>query len=363
MSQLETTLTQSVTASNPDTNKAFRLKYEEVLNVLNKCKSNFVRPTQKSILGEMKALSRIGIGLSSRIQEIISENSATQADLLDQFKKLRAEIVEFSKTLTSLKENMAKVGVSISLLEKGTFEVGIIFPPSDNRRGVGDFKEHVSNIEFIILTFQEMSGMSLASATIRRISSSDWEVFVACSGPAAAGIAFALERIVSMYKTYLEIKLLKKQLAEKEVPESVLKGLADHLDSKIGADVDSISKIIIDKYCSIKDSGRKSELHNKLRIALTKLIKMVDMAAIIDVVGNPPDKPSAPEGGAQDTPEQRQLSEQYTQTLELLEVVEKHGHVISDLGERSKAQLELPDPDCAPNAPTETPADTNPNPP
>ncbi|MCZ7644935.1 MAG: hypothetical protein M5U26_06575 [Planctomycetota bacterium] len=70
LAQLETALNQSVSTSNPDTNKAFRAKYEELFNALQNSPTNNARPTQKSLYEEIGASKIVGVGLRNRLQDI-----------------------------------------------------------------------------------------------------------------------------------------------------------------------------------------------------------------------------------------------------------------------------------------------------
>ncbi|MBK9195540.1 MAG: hypothetical protein IPO17_11250 [Flavobacteriales bacterium] len=99
----------------------------------------------------------------------------------------------------------------------------------------------------------------------------------------AAFLAHATERIISAYKTILEVKLLRAQLKEKGVSEKETKGIVEHTNSMMSEQIKGIVAEALKDHVLVKETGRRNELSNALVIALNKLANRIDRGFSVEV--------------------------------------------------------------------------------
>ncbi|MCZ7644933.1 MAG: hypothetical protein M5U26_06565 [Planctomycetota bacterium] len=146
-----------------------------------------------------------------------------------------------------------------------------------------------------------------------------------------------------MYKSYLEIKALKKSLDGQSIPKEAIEPLERHLETRLEEEFKKESEAIIKRLYSGQNEPRRNELINMMAIALKRLAKMVDHGGTIDVAGELTNEPSAEPATNSGSPEDRAKFEEKRRLFGIAAVVREHGNAIGTLEDRSKPQLALPD--------------------
>ena len=147
----------------------------------------------------------------------------------------------------------------------------------------------------------------------------------------AAGIATAVERILKAYKNFLEVKKLRRELAEKGVPDENIKGIDQHISESMGAALDEISKEEFESHCVVEDKGRRNELKIEFRLGLNKLANRIDRGYNFEV------RASKEASDSDESPDEtnRHL-ERIRDASEGLEFVNDTGEAILSLPEKAK---------------------------
>jgi hypothetical protein len=150
-----------------------------------------------------------------------------------------------------------------------------------------EFGEELKELDFILGQFSEVASGKRQKFDIKTISSSDLMVFLAAMPAVAACIAHATEKIINLYKSLLEIKKIKGELEKQGLTEDQMKGITEHAASKMNEGIEVLTAEIVEEYYKGKDSGRKNELKNAVRIALNKLANRIDQGYNIEVRAEP----------------------------------------------------------------------------
>lgn len=104
------------------------------------------------------------------------------------------------------------------------------------------------------------------------------------SAPATAVLfTLALERLLKVYQQILDIRLKHRELAENnDLPDEVLKPIADHVSEKMKAEIGSIAEDVISR-AKLDDDGRLNELRNELTRQLDELAERIDRGFDVEV--------------------------------------------------------------------------------
>ena len=113
-------------------------------------------------------------------------------------------------------------------------------------------------------------------------------VFLHGSAPFAAALAFAIERIVALYKQLLEIRKLRQELQKQEIPDEVVKGVETHADKVMKEGIALASTELVAQFYTGKDDGRKNELVTQVRLSMNMLANRIDHGVNVEVRIEPP---------------------------------------------------------------------------
>jgi len=304
ISALQGSLQQSISQQTPEAAKDFKVRYANLMQTLEKSRLNAVFPTRRKIFEDIGALPVIGGGLMERIEVVISENRVTPANAMVELKKISMEVTEYYKKIELIEKTFDQMEIEYDDLAQGEFEVGFSFPREVVGHTLQSLAEEFLEMDFALRTFQEIAGEGGGSPTVKTISASDWQVFLDSLPVTALCISAAIERVVALYKNNLEIRLIKKQLEEKNLPEAVTKPFQEHIEKTVKAEIKSIANQLVDEMYQ-GDKGRKNELKTGASQALRYIADRIDKGVIIEFHAEPLSEPEGKVEG--DGADQKQL--------------------------------------------------------
>ncbi|MFA5805786.1 MAG: hypothetical protein WC879_14200 [Melioribacteraceae bacterium] len=253
--------------------------YSSVTNVSS---DNF-SPTWRQILSEIGAVPIFGRELKQNVENIIARNQMTPAVALEELKVLQKEIESFETALKNTISAFRQFKIGDETLAPGECEIGILIPRKEVKNQLLDFANELDEMGFILNTFAEVATGKKDELIIRNISSSELLVYLNAFAPYAACLAFAIERIVSLYKQLLEIRKLRSELRTQGVPDNATTGVDNHANQIMENGMEKLANEIIKQFYKGKDDGRKNELTNAVRISLNKLANRVDHGFNLEV--------------------------------------------------------------------------------
>lgn len=332
LSDLEDALQQSINQPNDDTAKNFRNKLDGIRNVLEKAESNRVHASQREILNEIGASGNIGQGLWLRIISAVAENNLTPSLAKTQITEIKGEVEKFYGAANGIDKAFTELDVEFSSLDPGEFEIGFLVPKNITSDRLESLKNELDDIDYCVRSFNEVATGDGGSLSVSTLSTSNWQIFLDSAAPTAACFALAIERIVKLYKSNLEIKLLKKQLEDKKFPDSVMGPMQEHIGNRINEELRGIGDEIVDEYYK-GDEGRKNELKNRMPKALRYLADRIDRGASFEVNARLPKeaKPVDPSGKSDDTAISNDQSREDKELRRLVEFVDQRMEEVDKL--------------------------------
>ncbi|TXT23493.1 MAG: hypothetical protein FD134_2103 [Gallionellaceae bacterium] len=190
-------------------------------------------------------------------------------------------------------------------------------------------------VNFVLKTLQEVVGEGSGGIEVKTISASEWQIYLEAVPILAASLIHAVEKIVALYKSNLEIKKLKRELENNNLPEAVLKPLQDHIESAVKSEIRKIADELVELYYKKKDEGRKNELKNQTSQALRYLADRIDRGATIEVHAEPPEEPV--EEGEAENPKAKKVAE----LRDLVAVVNKKMSSVTQLSRSDQPVLAI----------------------
>lgn len=160
-------------------------------------------------------------------------------------------------------------------------------------------------------------------------------VFLAAVPPVAACVGHAAEKIINLYKTFLEIKKLKSELKKQGLKEEEMKGINDHANSVMSKGVEELTTEVVEEYYQGNDDKRKNELTNAVRISLNKLANRIDQGFNIEVRAEPAEEPEGEKVETEDEQKTRGYVDRVLSVSETLQFMKLEGARILHLPEKT----------------------------
>lgn len=170
-------------------------------------------------------------------------------------------------------------------LSPGEFEFGFLLPEEVADARLAAFAKEIDELNLLVRTFQELAGEDVDGAKLRGVSASDWGIFLGLAPVAAGGLATAIERIVALYKTNLEIKLLRRQFADK-VPEAT-PAIDAAIEQRVSDGIEGVVKTVLEAFPVQGDAERRNELEVQLKMRLRWLARRMESGALVEVRAEP----------------------------------------------------------------------------
>lgn len=279
--------------SSPTTEKsqAFREGVESLLELCAEGPLGHNAASIKQIVADTGGEKYFGSGLEHSLREIFEKQSITPADMLVSLQKFRKNFGAYVSSISTIAEELGSLGVEYESLEPGQFEFGAMFPKELVGKTIVDIEDELGHIDRLFKALNEMMGKGSLSPSVRNISSSWWQFFLDLDYKQVAAITLAIERIVALYKSNLEIQKLKREIEKNNLGEEMVALINQKIDEKLKAGMVEIAKEIRQKFQDNKEDGRCNELETQLRMELVHLAKRINQGAAYEVRAGLPIKP------------------------------------------------------------------------
>lgn len=268
--------------------------YSQLIDALRKTDLNRFSPTYQQVLEELGAVEIIGSELASTVEAVFGRNTITPTIAHQELSQTLAKLHNLQAAIDQLIAAYGTLGIGKEDLSAGECELAVLVPRAFVENKLEFFGKELEELNKIFGVFAEIATGERPGFTIKTISSSDLSVYLGLAAVTGACVATAIERIVALYKSLLEIRKLQGELAAKGVEKANLQGLEDHANGIMENGVDVLVRDLIEEFSRSPDIGRTNELSIELKYSLKKIANRIDRGFNIEVrMQAPPPVPDA----------------------------------------------------------------------
>jgi hypothetical protein len=289
-------LSTSINSTTEANANVFREALADLYAALDQSPSISAAPSQLEILQEIGGADKTGLGLRERIQSTLDANNVTPANALAELQKILEGVTHFMEVVVKTVEGFDALKIPYDELEPGETEIGVQVPWPVIHSNLEGFQKELHEFDKALRIFGEVAEDNPQSPKIRAVGSSTLQVFIQSTPAIAVCVAAALERLCALYKQILEIKLLKKQLREKSLPDKVTASVEEHQQQLADKGIEKIANDLIREFSKKRDKQRQNELRNGMRAALRFLAAQIDAGVDMEVRSEPPRAKDVAEG-------------------------------------------------------------------
>lgn len=343
---------------------AFRQHIEEAKRAGDAESPDFLQPFARDVLEELGLEDTFNPTLSRNIDGLVAKSGFDVQGLAQQLRKLAASLNKKIESIQTIDSAFTRLGVEYQHVVAGAAEVGLILPREVVGERLSSLSSEFNEINKLAKAINELVGGGDYEPRVVTISSSAWQVFLDLTPEQIAIWVLAIERIINLFKTNLEIKALSNQLKEKNLPDKITKAIEQEVNKRVKSQLDKLAKDIRKgKKKAASLEGRANELETQLRHGLYYLAKRLSQGAKVEInlsLPNEPKEPTAPEGAAVDNKQLQQYQKDVIAYQALAELRTKALFVSSETAEMDKSsplQIEAANDDVIDEADVESDKD------
>ncbi len=277
---------QSNTSTQQNLSTGLRTFYAAVTDT----PSDTFTPAWRRILDEIDGTRLFGQPLKQRVEKIIADNQMTPAVAFQELQSVLQELREFVTALDSTISGLRQFKVGSEQLAPGEAEITVLIPRQAVKDKLREFADELHDLESILNTFAQVSTSEKEDLKIRTVSSSDLLVYLSASPLLAACTAKAIDYVVGLYKKLLEIRKLRRELEKVGMPD-LSEQMKERANRTMSEGIEDVTVKIINEFYIGKDSGRKHELTNSVRVSLKRIANRIDKGFNIEVRIQPTQPP------------------------------------------------------------------------
>ncbi|MFL9582265.1 hypothetical protein [Stenotrophomonas sp. AB1(2024)] len=256
---------------------------------------DLLQPFSQQVIRELNLEHLVNPAFSAALSEVVRSANFDPHGLASDLKKFSEVLVRKLELIEQLERSMDKLGVEFERVSEGESELGFLIPRLVVGTKLGELSKEFDSINKLAKAIAELSGDSDEyEPDVRTIASSWWQVFLNLT-PEQIGIwVLAIERIINLFKTNLEIKNLSNQLQEKKLPDKITKLIEDEVEKRVKTEIGKIASDVRKKHGKNIDAARGNELETQLRQGLSHLAKRLNQGMQVEINISVPKEPDAP---------------------------------------------------------------------
>jgi hypothetical protein len=300
----------------------------ELISSLRGSRVNEFPPVWRDDLEELGLMAYLGDELADRVEQLFARNQITPSLALEEIEEITGRMEEIHASVSALTSAFGVLGIQAEGLEPGEAEVGVLIPRAavhNSLRGLGD---ELTQLQKILNPFSELAIGSRPAFPLRTIASTDFNVFLDSPLAVAAAIAVGVERVAAFYKQLLEIRLLRQQLVEQQVPEAALTGVDEHAGDLMSQTIGEVVTELMSQYGQDRDAARGNELQVELTWSLKNIAKRLDLGYHVTVRAEWPEVEEGEEGAEPEQSEDDVYLEQIQDAAPGLQSFDRSGEPI-----------------------------------
>ncbi len=273
----------------------FRSKLGSALDSSENVPPELLQPYAQQVIDELSVRDLFPPRPRATLEEIVAANGFDRLALSAALKKQAKHYLAKITLVKQLDGSLRGLSAEYTAVEDEKAEVGLLLPREVVGDTLPDLSKEFDKISNLARAVNELTGGQSYDSRISTISSSWWQVFLEVPIDQVALWVVAVERIVALFKSNLEIKNLQKQLSEKSIPEEILKLISDEVKKKVAAELTKIASDIVERFGRIEDEGRKNEVETQFRQGLYYLARRLNQGAQVEINVGVPEEPADPE--------------------------------------------------------------------
>jgi len=324
LEQCATALDQYAQGKTAAQLEEFRKCFDTLLKASEVKDADLKQPYALQVIADLSIAEVLDPDFSLELHRIVQERAFDHAGIATDFRTLAAKITKKSAQVFSIDNAFGDLQVEFERVQDTEAEVGILLPRKIVGESLSAMTAEFNKLGKLFRAVNELTDAHDYDPKVRTISSSWWQLFLELEPAQILVWVVAIERIVALFKSNLEIKDLQQKLSVKEVPVEITDLIEKEIDKRVTSSLQALAADIRKDYAMIDDEGRLNEIEIQLRQGLYHLAMRINQGSQVEInvaIPEAPKEPPAPAEGEEANQElQAEIAGQHARIAELREL-------------------------------------------
>lgn len=273
---------------------AFRSALDALIASAQVADIDLSQPYALQVIHELSLADILDPGLDKQVHALVEQRTFDHAGLATDLRALGVEVNKKAAHVAAIDKGFTQLGVEYECVDKEEAEVGLHLPRSVVGETLTELTSEFGKIARLARAINELTGSDSYDPRVRTISSSWWQVFLDLDAAQVVVWVVAIEKIVSLFKTNLEVKDLQQRLAERKMPPAITEAIEKEIESRISTSLEQLASNLRQEFGKMSDQQRANEVENQLRQGLRHLAMRINQGAQVEINIAVPEDPSDP---------------------------------------------------------------------
>jgi hypothetical protein len=316
LEQCASFLDQYASSRTPQQLTSFRSAVEELLAASDQLAPSLMQPYARQVIDDMRIADLLPPTFQSSITRAIAERSFDPAGLAGELRSIASAATTKTGHIAAIDTGFTALGVEYERVDSDAAELGFLIPREVVGETLKNLTDEFDELSKLLRAINELVAAEDYDPRVLTISSSWWQVFLDLNPEQILVWVLAIERIVNLFKSNLEIKALQKQLGDKEMPKQITDLIEKEVEKRVSTEIKALATEIRRDYSKVNDAARLNEIETQLRQGLIYLAKRMNQGAHVEINVGIPDEPSPPKDLAEGSDEAEAFQQSLTQARE-----------------------------------------------
>ena len=280
---------------------AFRTAVEDLLNSSDILEADLAQPYARQVIADMRIGDILPPTFQDSVKRVISEKSFDPTGLSTELRQVAASATKKTTHLASIDSGFTALGVEYERVDSNSAELGFLLPREIVGETLKDLTGEFNELSKLLRAVNELVAADVYDPRVLTISSSWWQVFLDLDPNQILVWVLAIERIVNLFKSNLEIKNLQQQLGDKKMPKQITDLIEKEVEKRVSTELKDLATEICHDYAKIDDAARLNEIETQLRQGLIYLARRMNQGAHVEINVGIPEEPAQPKTEAEGT--------------------------------------------------------------
>lgn len=297
--------------------------------------SNEYSPSNLKIFQTIGAGDYFGLTGYKKLEELLNKNSYNVQKTVADLQKFIQKRADYMTLIKSVSDSLKKLNIYPHFHSDNIYEIGLLIPKELTNNKIINVTKELNRWDKVFKTLTELTTGSSDDTEINFVNNGSLEFFIDNGPHIAACLAFAVERIIALYKKIIEIRSAKEKLKELGVSIGEQREIEKQEKDILNKGIESIASDIVKTFAKKQiDAGRVNELKVAMKGHVTYIVKCIGGGMVIEI--NPPEISEPIEAKETDTDaekiEAKKLKDEYDNTIKQIEIVQKSMDAIKAIG-------------------------------
>lgn len=278
---------------------AFRTAVEDLLNSSDILEADLAQPYARQVIADMNIGDLLPPTFQDAVKRTITEKSFDTTGLSAELRLMAASATKKTIHVAAIDQGFTALGVEYEKVESTSAEIGFLLPREVVGETLKDLTSEFNELSKLLRAVNELVAADEYDPHVLTISSSWWQVFLDLDPNQILVWVLAIERIVNLFKSNLEIKNLQHQLGDKKMPKEITDLIEKEVEKRMSNELKELASEIRRDYGKIDDTARLNEIETQLRQGLIYLARRMNQGAHVEINVGIPEEPTPAKGEAE----------------------------------------------------------------